>query len=46
MEDEVDETLDKIKEKSEQSEDPDAFKARLLSRMERELTEDSEYREG
>jgi len=46
MEEEVDETLDEIKEKSEQSEDPATFKARLMSRLKRELLEDSEYREG
>jgi len=46
IEKEIDESINEIDQKSKEFEDPNAFKARLLSRMERELLEDKEYREG
>lgn len=46
MEKQIDKTIEDIEQESEKSDDPELFKARLVSKLEREIANDHDWREG
>jgi len=46
MEKDVAKTLEEIKEQADDTDDPDAYKLRLMGKLERSLKNDREFREG